>query len=242
MPPAADAMTIGLPGCAVERDREVELLRRCRAASSISTFCTFWPSGPVCGVTQLHAEDLRRPTARASSGDSASLTPPPLPRPPAWICALTTQRPPSSSQIDARLAGVVGHPAARRRARRSGAGSPWPGTRGSSRALLVRNHPQMARRVYQCETSTALRSLGTGVESDRRMASTPDLGAMRRLPGELYELRAPPADPRLSNAGSGAHPRRAAHLEHVPHRLAVDRPRGVHPDLHARRRAWSRAA
>jgi len=31
------------------------------------------------------------------------------------------------------------------------------------------------------------------------MAATPDLSAMRRLPGELYELRAAPADPRLSN-------------------------------------------
>ena len=44
---------------------------------------------------QLHAEDLRRRVSH-SSIERASLTPPPLPRPPAWICALTTQTGPPS--------------------------------------------------------------------------------------------------------------------------------------------------
>jgi hypothetical protein len=39
---------------------------------------------------QLHAEDLPA-YWRTSSSDLATLTPPPLPRPPAWIWALTTQ-------------------------------------------------------------------------------------------------------------------------------------------------------
>src|ERR1700680_2876236 len=34
--------------------------------------------------------------SRTSARDFATLTPPPLPRPPAWICALTTQTDPSS--------------------------------------------------------------------------------------------------------------------------------------------------
>src|SRR6266567_4748997 len=36
-------------------------------------------------------------SSRTSSIDLASLTPPPLPRPPAWICAFTTQTPSSSA-------------------------------------------------------------------------------------------------------------------------------------------------
>src|SRR5450830_530703 len=38
-------------------------------------------------------------SSTASSGVFASLTPPPLPRPPAWTCALTTARPPNSFAI-----------------------------------------------------------------------------------------------------------------------------------------------
>ena len=39
---------------------------------------------------QLHAEDLLAAASRVAAAPLATLTPPPLPRPPAWICALTT--------------------------------------------------------------------------------------------------------------------------------------------------------
>src|SRR6267142_4004490 len=39
--------------------------------------------------------------SRTSSGDFATLTPPPLPRPPAWICAFTTHTLPPSSRVAA---------------------------------------------------------------------------------------------------------------------------------------------
>jgi hypothetical protein len=39
---------------------------------------------------ELHAEDLLGELARFGGAPLATLTPPPLPRPPAWICALTT--------------------------------------------------------------------------------------------------------------------------------------------------------
>src|SRR5271169_5423786 len=68
------------------------------SASSTRIFLTFWPCGPVCCVTSCIPRILRA-RASASSGLFASLTPPPLPRPPAWICALTTARPPNSLAI-----------------------------------------------------------------------------------------------------------------------------------------------
>ena len=52
-------------------------------------------------------------TSRACSGVSASLMPPPLPRPPAWICALTTTGPPSSFAMARGFFGGVGHAALR---------------------------------------------------------------------------------------------------------------------------------
>ena len=45
---------------------------------------------------QLHAENCFGVLAFTSSRDFATLTPPPLPRPPAWICAFTTQTLPPS--------------------------------------------------------------------------------------------------------------------------------------------------
>src|SRR5213082_1602248 len=44
--------------------------------------------------------------ARTSSIDFATLTPPPLPRPPAWICALTTQTLPPSFSVDEAVAAA----------------------------------------------------------------------------------------------------------------------------------------
>src|SRR5687768_11749372 len=51
--------------------------------------CTFLPSGPVCGVTRVIPK-IFLIAASASALVFATFTPPPLPRPPAWICALTT--------------------------------------------------------------------------------------------------------------------------------------------------------
>src|SRR5690606_23304388 len=48
-----------------------------------------WPSGPVWWVLSI-MPSISEASALASAGLLASFTPPPLPRPPAWICALTT--------------------------------------------------------------------------------------------------------------------------------------------------------
>ena len=87
-----------LPLGAVEGDRDVQLLGDVGGLLD-EDLADELPLGAGLVGDELHAEDLARRAARASSGDLASLTPPPLPRPPAWIWALTTHRPPSSSQI-----------------------------------------------------------------------------------------------------------------------------------------------
>ena len=56
---------------------------------------TFWPSGPVWWVLSCMPR-ICPASAFTSSSVRASLTPPPLPRPPAWICAFTTQTAPPS--------------------------------------------------------------------------------------------------------------------------------------------------
>ncbi len=67
------------------------------APSSISRRRTFWPSGPVWCVTSCMPMICSAYSLTCSS-DLATFTPPPLPRPPAWIWALTTHTgPPSSS-------------------------------------------------------------------------------------------------------------------------------------------------
>ena len=59
---------------------------------------------------------MSRAMRSASSGDLASLTPPPLPRPPAWICALTTTTLAAEVTRDlAGLGGFEGHLAPRHR-------------------------------------------------------------------------------------------------------------------------------
>ena len=76
------------------------------SASSTRTFLTFCPSGPVWCVTSCMPR-IFLASSTASSGLFASLTPPPLPRPPAWICALTTARPPNSFAIRPASSGRV---------------------------------------------------------------------------------------------------------------------------------------
>ena len=60
------------------------------------------PSGGVCGVFSIMPR-IWLAAASAAAGSSASLTPPALPRPPAWTCAFTTTRPPRRSRDGARL-------------------------------------------------------------------------------------------------------------------------------------------
>ncbi len=49
---------------------------------------------------------ISRAIRSASSAFLASFTPPPLPRPPAWICALTTTVPPSRLATSPASAGL----------------------------------------------------------------------------------------------------------------------------------------
>ena len=58
-------------------------------SSAISTLCTFFPSGGVWGVFSIMPM-MSPDRSFTSSRLLASFTPPPLPRPPAWICAFTT--------------------------------------------------------------------------------------------------------------------------------------------------------
>ena len=89
MPPAALAMMTGLPGRAIEDDAQVEL-----AGHLQPLFDQHARHDPPFGAGLVrdegHADHRRARACSASSGLLASLTPPPLPRPPAWICALTT--------------------------------------------------------------------------------------------------------------------------------------------------------
>src|ERR1041384_1239685 len=57
---------------------------------------TTLPFGPVWCVTSVEPS-RRLASFSTSSIDLTTLTPPALPRPPAWICAFTTQRPPPRS-------------------------------------------------------------------------------------------------------------------------------------------------
>src|SRR5881628_3855086 len=61
---------------------------------SLRTFC---PSGAVWCVFSIMPR-IFPAHSRTSSGDFATFTPPPLPRPPAWICAFTTHAFPPSSR------------------------------------------------------------------------------------------------------------------------------------------------
>ena len=76
-------------------------------ASSTQTERTRMPSGGVCGVFSCMPR-ICFAAASAPAGSSASLMPPPLPRPPACTCAFTTTRPPSRWAISRALAGRVG--------------------------------------------------------------------------------------------------------------------------------------
>src|SRR5437773_1446880 len=70
---------------------------------------------------RMSSPRISRARASASSGPSASFTPPALPRPPVSTCAFTTTWPPSSSAAALASSGVAGHDVVREpnRVRRS---------------------------------------------------------------------------------------------------------------------------
>src|SRR5882672_5775859 len=101
--------------------------------------------------------------ARTSSSERATLTPPPLPRPPAWICALTTQtEPPSvraastaSCTVEQAVPRGTGTPKRRRMS------LPWYSWIFIGRSLRV---PSTAGAVVRQGTRRRRRSLGAGDE------------------------------------------------------------------------------
>ena len=82
MPPAADAMKTILPVRAIEHDAEVQfLLDRQRLFDQQPLHQAAF--GPGLVRDQRHAENLLAQCTAASAASFATLTPPPLPRPPA---------------------------------------------------------------------------------------------------------------------------------------------------------------
>src|SRR5438874_5908428 len=87
------------------------------APSSMYRRRTFWPSGPVWWVFSC-MPSIWPASSLTASTLLATLTPPPLPRPPAWICALTTHTAPpncfaaraASSTVNAGMPRGVGIP------------------------------------------------------------------------------------------------------------------------------------
>ena len=107
MPPAALTMTTAPPSEPSMTMAAYTSLAT-SIASSTSTASTGTPAGPVWCVTRVEPS-IAAAASRASDAEATSLTPPALPRPPAWTCALTTTRPPSSSAAAATSSGVAGH-------------------------------------------------------------------------------------------------------------------------------------
>ena len=78
------------------------------APSSTRSRRTFWPSGPVWCVFSC-MPSIALAFSRTSSIERDSFTPPPLPRPPAWICALTTHTLPPSCFAAATASSTLKH-------------------------------------------------------------------------------------------------------------------------------------
>ena len=66
-------------------------------AASTQTRITVLPGSPLCLVTRLRPKSVPA-KLRTSSSERQTFTPPACPRPPEWICALTTQALPPISR------------------------------------------------------------------------------------------------------------------------------------------------
>src|SRR5207248_8368037 len=82
---------------AVDHHAEVHLARDGQPCSTRSRRTTL-PCGPVWCVTSVLPRSSAA-AARAAATSRTSLTPPALPRPPAWICAFTTHGKPRRSAV-----------------------------------------------------------------------------------------------------------------------------------------------
>ena len=109
---------------AVERDREVVLLRDVGGLLD--------PELARRRGRGCRGRGSSRACCSASAGSSASLTPPALPRPPVSTCALTTTWPPSSSAAAPRLLRRSSRAVLPRPGCRSAGRAPCPGTRKRS--------------------------------------------------------------------------------------------------------------
>ena len=96
MPPSVETTKATRDGLAVDQHREVELLVDRRAFLDIEAVDLLALRAGLVR-DQRRAEHARRLPSSTSSIDFTTLTPPALPRPPAWICAFTTQTGPPSS-------------------------------------------------------------------------------------------------------------------------------------------------
>ena len=147
-PPSGLAIRTGRSRRAVDDDAEVEL------ALDVKPFLDEHAAdrpafGPGLVRDERHAEHRLARWSPRASGPFTTLTPPPLPRPPAWICALTTTMPPPSVGRG-RLAPRrrEGDLALEARARRTFSGSLCLDIRGSSCARKC-----MGGRLSGCQGS-----------------------------------------------------------------------------------------
>ena len=102
-------------GFAVNQRREIELTVDRRTFFDVKPVDDFAVRAGLMRH-QRRAEDAGRLRFFTSSMDFTTLTPPALPRPPAWICAFTTQTGPPSSlaRLDRFIDGERGHAARHR--------------------------------------------------------------------------------------------------------------------------------
>ena len=146
-PPSGDAMTSTRPDRAVERPRRGRARARCRSPPRRAPGGRPCPRGPVWCVTSVLPRIFSASRARLGRRSCTTLTPPPLPRPPAWICALTTTTGvPSSFAAASRLLGGRSTTLPRGTGTPYAAGAPSPGTRGCSRSSVSLRGPCPSRR------------------------------------------------------------------------------------------------
>src|SRR6266581_2815214 len=140
------------------------------APSSTSSLLTFCPPGPVWCVLSIMPR-IFPAHSRTSLSDFTTFTPPPLPRPPAWICAFTTQTLPPSSRAAATASST----------------DKQRTPRGVATPYLRRIY--LARRPGRCGRTAAGR-YETAETKDERGATEGIIGAVRAPVRIFHALRA----------------------------------------------------